>query len=326
MRIGIIRKRVVSGHMSNFIVCLNAVLPIFLLMAVGYAAKCFGMLRREDINKINKVIFHVFLPVMMFYNIYQSDLDSAVRPRLILYAVGGVLCALALSVLLARFFVRERDRRGVVIQGIYRSNFVIIGAPIVSSLVEDADLGPVAVLLAIVVPLYNVIAVILLEYYSGEKTPLKKLLLDILKNPLVLGSIVGFLALGLHLRLPVPLETVARQMTQVVSPMLLFLLGAFFCFDGLRRYRKELLLVCTGRLIVVPGIFLSLAALLGFRGLELAALIGVFASATATTSFAMTQQIGGDAELAGDIVVSTSALCSFTMFLWCLLFKTLGMF
>ena len=115
------------------------------------------------------------------------------------------------------------------------------------------------------------------------------------------------------------------MMSAATSPVLLFLLGAFFQFKGMRSHWRELAAVCTGRLVLFPALFLSLAAALGFRGVDLVSLLGVFASSTAITSFTMAQQMGGDAELAGDIVVSTSALCSFTLFGWSLLFKLTGL-
>lgn len=311
--------------MENFLVCLNAVLPIFLLIMLGYLASRLGFLNRDDVKKMNRLMFRLFMPTLLFYNIYMSDLHSAIRPRLLVYAVLAVLAAFFLAVLFARHAIRVRSQRGVTVQAIYRSNFVIIGLPIARSLMGDVDMGSVAVLMAIVVPLFNVLAVIILEYYSGEKTKPGRMILDVLKNPLILGSAAAVLALLLKLRLPSVLVDVLRQTSQTASCFMLVLLGAFFRFDGLRRHTKQLVMICTGRLVVVPGIFLSLAALLGFRGVELASLIGLFASSAAASSFPMAQQMGGDAELAGDAVVATSALCSFTMFLWCLLFKNLGL-
>ena len=310
--------------MESFTICLNAVLPIFLLMAVGYAARCFHLLDRADVAKINKIIFRAFMPVMVFYNIYSSDLSSAVRGSLLGYAVLGVFAEFLLSLGYALLFVKERSRRGVVIQGLFRSNFVIIGLPIAESLV-DGDLGPVAMLLAAVVPLYNVLAVITLAIFNGQKPDWKKVLLDILENPLIIGSAVGIAALLAGIRLPAPLEKVVSQMSDATSPMLLFLLGAFFQFRGMRGHVRELAAVCLGRLVVFPALFLGLAAAMGFRGVELVSLLGIFASSTAIASFTMAQQMGGDAELAGDIVVWTSALCSFTLFGWSLLFKLLAL-
>lgn len=136
----------------------------------------------------------------------------------------------------------------------------------------------------------------------------------------------GFCFLLLGIKLPSAIESTVSQLGAATNPLLLFLLGAFFKFDGLRRYAKDLVPVCIGRLVVIPGIFLTAAMLLGIRGVEFAGMIAIFGSATAIASFTMAQQTGGDAELAGDIVVATSALCSFTMFGWSLLFKTLGVF
>ncbi|MBO5556596.1 MAG: AEC family transporter [Oscillospiraceae bacterium] len=311
--------------MENLLVCVNAVLPIFLLLMVGYLARILKLVDDEDVRKINRLMFKLFMPAVMFYSVYNSDLSSAVRPRLLLYTVAAVLSAFGLSCLAARWAVRERNQKGVFIQGVFRSNFVIIGIPIVSSLMGDVDMGPVAVLLAVVVPLFNVLSVIILQYYNGQKPEIGKMLLAVVKNPLILGTVAGILAVALKLRLPVFLVSAVRQLSQAASAVLLVMLGAFFKFDGLSRYRRELSLVCLGRLVIVPGIFLGLAGLLGFRGVEMAALLGVFASSTAVNSFTMAQQMGGDAELAGDIVVATSALCSFTLFGWGLLLKTLGL-
>lgn len=312
--------------MENFLICLNAILPIFFIMALGYAARCTGVMRREDVPAINKVAFRYFMPLLLFYNIYTSDLSTSVRPALIAYAVAGVLCAFGLALAFTLLVEKEPDRKGPMIQGIYRSNFVIIGLPIAESLMGGKQLGTVAVLIAIVVPVFNVLAVITLEVFNGRKVKVGQLVLDILKNPLILASTAGILALLVKLHLPAFAVTVLKEMSDATTPLLLFLLGAFFQFDGIKKYLGDLVKVSVGRLVVIPGIFLTLAAVLGFRGVDFVALIGVFGSATAIASFTMTQQMGGDAEFAGDIVVMTSALCSFTLFGWSFLFKSLGVF
>ena len=312
--------------MENFLVCLNAVAPIFLLMALGYAVKCLGYLGREDVEKLNKLLFNIFMPVLMFQNVYNSDLSSAFRPRLLAYAVTAVMAAFFLGILFARVTARERRQKGVLVQAVYRSNFVIIGMPIAQSLTGDADLGPVAILLAVVIPLYNVLAVIVLEYYNGEKPDAGKLLLGILKNPLIIGTLAAILALLLPFRLPAAVLSVTGQMAQTAGAFLLVLLGAFFRFGNVRAHLKDLTATVLGRLVVFPALFLTVAALLGFRGIEFVSLLTIFSSSTAVASFTMAQQMGGDAELAGDIVVWTSLLCSLTLFGWSLLFKALGFF
>ena len=310
---------------GNFIACLDAVLPIFGLILLGYAAKCIGLLDRDDVRKMNKVFFRFFLPVMLFYSLYTSDLSTAVQPALVAYALGCTLLIFFAALGIVRHVEPERSRRGVIVQALFRSNLVFIGLPVVESLMGAENLGPVVLLIATVVPLFNVLAVIVLEYYGGERTRPGRLFLDILKNPLILGSIAGFLALVTGLKLPLPLETLARQMNQACSPVMLFLLGAFLQPAGLKHDRRAVLWISAGRLLIVPALTLLPAVLLGWRGVALASLLPVFASSTAVNSFTMAQQMGGDAELAGNIVVATSALCSLTLFFWCFLFKSLNL-
>ena len=166
----------------------------------------------------------------------------------------------------------------------------------------------------------------MLEVFRGQKPKPLHILGQIAKNPLVIASVLGVLALAANIRLPYILEKTVQSVSGIASPLQLFLLGAFFQFSGLRRYARELTAVVAAKLIVFPGLFLGLGALLGFRDAAFVSLLGVFASPTAVNSFTMAQQMGGDAELAGDTVVVTSAVSMLTMFLWVFLFKSLGMF
>ena len=312
--------------MNSLWICLNAILPIFIIVAAGYAAKRAGMIRETEVSRMNAVAFKAFMPVMCFYNVYTSDLSSAVRPRLMIFTVCAILAVFGLSLAYAARFVDARERRGVVVQGIYRSNFLILGLPFVGGLVgEGGDIGVTAMMGAIVAPTFNVLAVITLESYNGKKASVRKLLLDILKNPLIIGSVLGLLCLVFDVKLPAPLETAARDMGRAASPLMLFLLGAFFRFSGAREHAKELAAVCLGRLVLAPALVLSVAVACGFRGIELVTLLAIFASSAAVASFTMAEQMGGDAALAGDIVVMTSAFASLTLFCWSFLFKSLNL-
>ena len=312
--------------MSDFQVCANAIIPIFLIMALGYLARSLGAISRDDVPKLNKLAFRYFMPIMLFYSIYVSDIKTAIQPKLLLFSAACVLAEYLLALTFVLLTEKDMARRGVMIQGLYRSNFVIIGLPLAGALVEGADISGVVVLIAVIVPMFNVLAVITLEVFNGKKPGFGKLMLEIAKNPLIIGAVTGILALLLKIKLPGILESAAQQIYAATNPLMLFLLGAFFKFDGIKKYAKELAIVCFGRLVLLPGIFLGIAALGGIRGVEFAGMIAMFGSATAIASFTMAEQMGGEAELAGDIVVLTSALCAFTMFGWSLLFKTLGIF
>ena len=312
--------------MENLMISANAVLPMCLIMALGYGTRRLGWIRREEISVINKIAFRIFLPCLLYYNVYCSDLSGSFDPLLMAYAVGGVLLTFGLSLGYTLLIEKLPERRGVMIQGMFRSNYVIMGIPVATALLGSDQLGTVSILIAVVVPLFNMLAVVVLEVFRGQKPKPLHILGQIAKNPLVIGSVLGILTLAAGIRLPHILEQTIQSISAIASPLQLFLLGAFFQFSGLKTYRRELVTVSAAKLIVSPGLFLGLGALLGFRGVAFVSLIGIFASPTAVNSFTMAQQMGGDAELAGDIVVVTSAVSMLTMFLWVFLFKSLGMF
>ncbi len=312
--------------MESLLVCLRAVAPIFLMMALGYLAQRTGAIGREDVPRLNRIAFRFFLSVTLFNSIYHSDISRAVQPKLLLFAVAAVLVEFGLAAAFVLATEKDPGKQGVKIQGLFRSNFVLIGLPLTEALLEGGDIGPTALLIAVVVPLFNAMAVVTLEAFRGARPQAGKILRNILINPLIISSALGLLFLAAGVRLGPVLESTVRQISGVANPFMLFLLGAFFRFDGLRRYRRDLLIVGAGRLVVIPGVMLTAAYLLGFRGAGFAGLISMFGSATAVSSFTMVQQLGGDDELAGDIVVTTSAACVITLFGWSLLFKTLGAF
>ena len=312
--------------MENLMISANAVLPMCLVMALGYGTRRLGWIRREEISAINKIAFRIFLPCLLYYNVYCSDLSGSFDPLLMAYAVGGVLLTFGLSLGYTLLTEKLPERRGVMIQGMFRSNYVIMGIPVATALLGADQLGTVSILIAVVVPLFNMLSVVVLEVFRGQKPKPLHILGQIAKNPLVIGSVLGILTLAAGIRLPHILEQAIQNISAIASPLQLFLLGAFFQFSGLKTYRRELVTVSAAKLIVAPGLFLGLGALLGFRGVAFVSLIGVFASPTAVNSFTMAQQMGGDAELAGDIVVTTSAVSILTMFLWIFLFKSLGVF
>ena len=312
--------------MENLMISANAVLPMCLVMALGYGTRRLGRLRREEISTINKIAFRIILPCLLYYNIYCSDLSGSFDPLLMAYAVGGVLLTFGLALGYTLLTEKLPERRGVLIQGMFRSNYVIMGIPVATALLGADQLGTVSILIAVIVPLFNMLAVVVLEVFRGQKPKPLHILGQIAKNPLVIGSVLGILTLVAGIRLPHILEQTIQSVSAIASPLQLFLLGAFFQFSGLKTYRRELVTVSIAKLIVSPGQFQGLGALLGFRGGAFVSLIGIFASPTAVNSFTMAQQMGGDAELAGDIVVTTSAASILTMFFWIFLFKSLGMF
>ena len=307
-------------------IAFHAIVPLFLIIAVGYTVKRLGWIGPEEVRRFNKVTFYTFMPVMLFYNIYTSDFSQAVRLPYALFVVGAALGMVAVSFAVTLLAEKMPERRGVMIQAAFRSNFVLLGLPIAAELLPDSNLGVTALMVAIVVPIYNMMSVVVLEYFRGGKPRAGEVLLAVVKNPLILGSVAGLLVQALHITLPEVLVSFAGKMNSAATPLILLLLGASFETREIARYKKELL-VCVGlRLVVFPGAILTLAAALGLRDIEFVTVLAMTAAPTAVNSFNMAQQLGGDSQLAGSAVLVSSAASFFTLFVWITLFKQLGMF
>lgn len=312
--------------MQALSIAFHAIVPLFLIIAVGFGVKRLGWIGPEDVRRFNKVTFYTFMPVMLFYNIYTSDFSHAVRLPYALFVVGMALAMILLAFLITLAVEKTPERRGVMIQAAFRSNFVLLGLPIAQELLPGANFGITALMIAIVVPIYNMMSVVVLEYFRGSKPKMGEVLLAVIKNPLIIGSIVGLLTQALHITLPEVLVSFAGKMNSAATPLILLLLGASFEMRQLSRYKKQLL-VCVGlRLLVFPGAIMALAAALGLRDIEFVTVLAMTAAPTAVNSFNMAQQLGGDSELAGSAVVVSTAASFFTLFLWITLFKQLGMF
>ena len=297
-----------------------------MIIAMGFGVKRLGWIGPEDVRRFNKVCFYTFMPVMLFYNIYTSDFSHAVRLPYALFVVGMALAMILLAFLITLAAEKTPERRGVMIQAAFRSNFVLLGLPIAAELLPEGNLGVTALMVAIVVPIYNMMSVVVLEYFRGGKPRAGEVLLAVVKNPLILGSVAGLLVQALHITLPEVLVSFAGKMNSAATPLILLLLGASFETREIARYKKELL-VCVGlRLVVFPGALLTLSMLMGLRDIEFVTVLAMTAAPTAVNSFNMAQQLGGDSQLAGSAVVVSTAASFFTLFVWITLFKQLGMF
>lgn len=312
--------------LSNFFVALGGVVPLFCLMAVGVFVKRSRLLSEEELRHMNRMVFRVFFFFMMFYNIYISDPGTAFQPALMLFGAAGVLLtALVFTGVVCRI-EPDNARRGPMIQASFRGNYVLMGIPLVTNIFGDGAVAIPTMMIAVIVPLYNILGVLVLETFRGGRFAFLPILRSVLMNPMILGAITGTLCRLVELPIPAPVLKPVAQIAAATTPVALIILGASFHGGSYHAHLHQLIFSVASRLIVVPAIVLSLAIILGFRGVELVTLIAVFATPCAVAGFAMAQQMQADAELAGNCVVYSSALSCFTIFGWVFLFKTLGFF
>ncbi|HIT07928.1 MAG TPA: AEC family transporter [Candidatus Merdivicinus faecavium] len=311
--------------MENLIVSANAVLPLMICIGVGYLAKLMKLGDDKFFIKCNSFCFKVFMSMMMFVNIYDADITTAFQPALILFAVAAILLIAAGAFFAVRALVKDGSRRAVLTQAIFRSNYVIFGIPVAANLYGEGNIATAALLSAVAVPLFNVLAVFTLEFYSDRRTGVKSLLKGIVTNPLILGAAAALVMKAMPFGLPAAVHEAVSDLGQVATPLSLVILGATFRFGAVRKNLRWLSIGIIGKTVVVPLLTIPAAILCGFRGIALLSLTILFASPTAVTSFTMAEAAGHDGELAGQQVVFSSIISLFTVFLWIFALKSFAL-
>ena len=294
------------------------------MMAIGFAARRLGIIGESAARQINACVFKIFLPLLLCFNIVDTKLGASFDGRTLLYAFVTTLSCFGVLFFVTPRLCHDRASCGVLIQGIARSNYAIFGIPLVSMMYPNADTSIAVIMVAVVVPVFNVLSTIALMVFAGERTHPLRILKGVLLNPLIIATLAGFLLWYFQIPLPTMIETPLRNLGSIATPLALFILGASLDFGKARANGKLLVISVTGRLIGVPLIFLSLAIALGIRDVSLAALIAVYASPTSVSSFPMAQQMGGNGDLAGGQVVFTTVFSILTVFLWVFALRSLG--
>jgi len=311
--------------MQYLILSFEVIFPIFFMLALGYLIREFNLVTESGFNMFSRVTFYIFIPSLLFINIYKSDLTSSINARLIAYAIITLFITCIMLYFIIPRIIKDKRDQPVVMQGIYRSNFVIYGMCVVQAIYPNKDMGMVALLSASVVPLYSVITVLLFEMYSDKKNNKKELFFNVLKSPMVFSGILGIFFLITGLKIPELLLDQIESVSKLATPVALLCLGGTFKIQTMMQHKKPLMVACIGRLIIVPVVFITAAIFMGFRGMELASIMALNAAPVAAASFPMARELGGNGELAGEIVVMTSLLSIVTVFCWVLILTSTGM-
>jgi predicted permease len=313
--------------MNNFLFSLNVVAPLFVIMAVGYVVRNIRFISGDFLNQLNKLVFKFFLPLMLFQDIrisYQGDFSNT---KLIFAALGGISVTILLSFLAVPLLIKRKAQRGSIIQGIYRSNFLIYGLPLATGMYADQAVAVISMLMGIMIPFFNIAAVVILSIYSesgNHRVTAKTLLYEIVTNPLIIGTFFGLGAGMIHLHLPPFIDYPIAQLAGTAAPLALFVMGGEFKFHSLRNNLAKVIAVTTARLVIVPAIALSIFVHMGFRDVDLAVLLCIFATPAAMAGYIMAKNMGNDGELSGQIVVLTTACSCLTIFLFIYFLRSWG--
>lgn len=314
--------------MESLILSTNAIVPIFIMMLVGYVIKRSGLATKSVLDGMNSLVFKVFLPTLLFYNIYSTDSIENFNWKILVFTVLSVVAVFIIGGIFTLAISQENEKRSVMLQGIFRSNFAILGIPLINSICGDKVSGLTYLMVAIVVPLFNILAVLsfLIFGKNGNAFNLKSFIKGLVTNPLIIGCMLGLLFYGLNLQLPFVLEKAVADISKIATPLSIVILGAEFTLPALKNYRKEIFFTVAARLILVPILIVVAAVICGFRGEALACMLIVGGAPVAVSSYSTAKALGGNGELAAQIVVVSSALCILTLFGWIYLLSSLGLF
>lgn len=311
---------------DNLLISFKVVAPLLLLMLLGGFLLRVHVFDSATVKKMNSAIFKVFLPALIFNNLYNSNLSDVQDIRAGIFAAAVLGGAYILSIILVIFLEKDNKKRGVMAQGMCRSNFVIFGLPLCQAICGDSILGKISVAVAIVIPVINILAVVSLELFRGEQGGfnVKKIAKGVITNPLIIASALGIIVLLSGIRLHQIAEKTVSDVAKIATPLALILLGASINFSTVKGNLKQLIITISAKLIFVPLVGIGIAVSMGLRGGDLALLIAALASPTAVSSYPMALQMDGDGDLAAQIVAFGTAICIFTVFLWVFALKQLS--
>ncbi len=314
--------------MESLLLSINAIAPIFVLMLIGYFIKSIKLLEKKVFDGINTLVFNLLLPALLFYNVYSTDTIESFNLKIFLFTIFSIIAVFIIGILLVILISKDNSKRGVMLQGIFRSNFAILGIPLLESLFDKNLTSLTYLMVAIIIPLFNVLAVLSFELFNKESSSfnLLSLLKNIIKNPLIIACALGLLMFFSGIKLPHFLEKSVSQISSAATPLALITLGAGFSFKSIKGSKKEIITVSLLKLIFVPLLIISAAVLFGFKGEALGCLMVISGAPIAVSSFPMAKSMGGDEELAASTIVVTSALCILTLFGWIYLLSSLSLF
>ncbi|MBR5111098.1 MAG: AEC family transporter [Clostridia bacterium] len=311
--------------MADFLFALNTVLPLLLLMSLGWFCRRTGLLTDTLVKGVNQLVFRVFLPVNLCVSVMNTPYDTSISISAFLLAGIGLALDFGVLFLLVPRIEKDRRKIGVMIQGMARGNYAFFGIPLVAMLFPGQDTSLASLMVVVTIPAYNILSVAALCVYGEGKARLGTVLLNIVKNPLIIGTAFGYLFWMLRFQPPAFIRTTMADISKVATPLALFTLGGAIQFSRAKGHLRQLLVAVPWKLIVSPLVFMGAAVWMGIRGIALACIYIAFGAPTAVSSYPMAQQMGGDGELAAEIVAVTSALCILTTFLFVFAMKRMGL-
>mgnify|MGYP000195347149 CR=1 FL=1 len=313
--------------MENLIFSLNATIPIFLMMLLGMLFRKLGWMDEVFAAKMNKFVFLVPLPVLLFEQLATVDFSEVWDIKFILFCFVVTAISITISTLISLLW-KDRSIKGEFIQATYRSSAALLGIAFIQNIYGTAGMAPLMIIGS--VPLYNIMAVVVLSVFkpgnnSFDKALVKKTLKGIATNPIIIGIVAGFVWSALKLPMPSILHKTVSSIGATATPMGLMSMGATFEMKKATSKMKPTLVAVFMKLVGFCAVFLPVAAVLGFRNEELIAILVMLGSATTVSSFVMARNMGHEGTLSSGVIMMTTLLSAFTLTMWLDVLRSFGL-
>ena len=313
--------------MENLIFSLNATIPIFLMMLLGMLFRKLGWMDEVFAAKMNKFVFLVPLPVLLFEQLATVDFSEVWDIKFILFCFVVTAISIAISTLISLLW-KDRSIKGEFIQATYRSSAALLGIAFIQNIYGTAGMAPLMIIGS--VPLYNIMAVVVLSVFkpgnnSFDKALVKKTLKGIATNPIIIGIVAGFVWSALKLPMPSILHKTVSSIGATATPMGLMSMGATFELRKATSKMKPTIVAVFMKLVGFCAVFLPVAAVLGFRNEELIAILVMLGSATTVSSFVMARNMGHEGTLSSGVIMMTTLLSAFTLTMWLDVLRSFGL-
>ena len=328
----------------------NAVVPVVLVILLGYILKEKGFLTKDFVKIGNKLVFNVCLPCMLFINVYSINSFSDINWDVVVYSVIVMFLIFALGLVSSIMTTKVPERRGVILQCTFRSNIAIIGLSLASTLGGEEAVAVAAIISSFTVPVNNILAVVALSMFAtdgaAKKSSVKTVLVNIVKNPLIIAVALGLGCVGIREAQRALfgevifafsnqtkfLYTAVNNLKAIATPFALLVLGGQFEFSAVKGLLKEIVVGTVWRIVLAPvlgiglAIFLTASTNLLHCGVnEYPALVALFGSPVAVSSAVMAGSMGGDEQLATQLVVWTSIFSILTIFAEVCILMSMGL-
>lgn len=313
--------------MENLIFSLHATVPVFLMMLLGLFFHKIGWMDDVFASKLNQFVFRVPLPLLVFQDLATVDFRQVWNVKFVLFCFGVTVVSIAISVGIS-FLWKDRTIQGEFIQASYRSSAALLGIAFIQNIYGSAAMAPLMIIGS--VPLYNIIAVLVLSLFrpgnSGlDQNVLKKTCKGIVTNPIILGIAAGLLWSALRIPMPQTLDKLVSSVAGTATPMGLMAMGAVFDIRKAFAKVKPAVTAACMKLIGFCAVFLPLAVWMGFRREELVAILVMLGSATTVSCFVMAKNMGHEGVLSSSVIMLTTLCSAFTLTGWLYILRSMNL-